>query len=273
MCSKSLIQISEQSCPVRGLVWRETTVLKAVTACDLFSSLTWASRVTSSFSCRKDFCTLPAWNAQSHTFEKAAQVRPWHVWVWGLLLVGWTVRVAAGLSQLTLSSSPLGLSLPPAVLGKAGASHMAHPGQIQTWPLSGALSRAVLPWPGRVSHQQRPWGAGTVRQGGKAGGDLLECSPVPPWHQGCSGEVRVAGKPLPCQAAPRQQPYKMCCHLEKSQCVYRVFGEFTGLLKLERSGGAGKDEKMRRITSAAGFGLCNTGNPELGSSCIWFASL
>lgn len=30
---------------------------------------------------------------------------------------------------------------------------------------------------------------------------------------------------------------------------------------------------MRRITSAAGFGLCNTGNPELGTSCVSFAAL
>lgn len=83
----------------------------------------------------------------------------------------------------------------------------------------------------------------------------------------------MAGEPLLCQAAPRQQPYKIHCHLGKSQSVYRVFEEFTGLLKLEGSGGAGKDEKMRRITSTAGFGLSNTGNPELGSSCVSFASL
>lgn len=96
---------------------------------------------------------------------------------------------------------------------------------------------------------------------------------MPPQPQGCSGEVRVAGEPLPCQAAPRQQPYKIHSYLGKSQRAYRVFGQFTGLLKLEGSGGADKDEKMRRITSAAGFGLCNTENSELGTSCISFASL
>lgn len=91
---------------------------------------------------------------------------------------------------------------------------------------------------------------------------------MPPWPQGGSGEVRVAGEPLPCQAAAIQNTVS-----SRKKSVYRAFGGFTGLLKLAGSGGVDKDEKMRRITSAAGFGLCSTGNTELGSSCTSFASL
>lgn len=53
--------------------------------------------------------------------------------------------------------------------------------------------------------------------------------------------------------------------------VFKVLGRSVGLLKLkgreeqkhEGSGEADEDQKMRRVTSAAGFGLCNTGNQEL----------
>ena len=61
-----------------------------------------------------------------------------------------------------------------------------------------------------------------------------------------------------------------------------VFGGFIGLLKSDEgeeqkhewSGEADNDQQMRRVASAAGFGLCKAGSPELGTvSCASFAPL
>lgn len=148
------------------------------------------------------------------------------------------------------------------------AQHSPQFGHLQNCPPH--VPSPELPRPGQAgfpANGGREWQTAPVREG-----RLEETFWKVPWRHLSLGDALVRRGCLGSLCPARQHPQNTLSSRKKPS-AHRVLGGFAGLLKLEGSGGADQDEKVRRITGAAGFGLCNTGNPELGTSCISFASL